>query len=81
MFAGMAKKQLDGGIEGSLFRELDKLKETTVRAYPQLKQSKKDLEFGYKLAFKGLPDDEPITAVNPKEQKGIFDNLKGMFSG
>lgn len=78
--SGMAKKQLDGGIEGSLFQQLDKLKETTVRAYPQLKKSKRDLEFGYKLAFEGLPEDEKITPVEPKEQKGVLDNIKGMFS-
>jgi hypothetical protein len=81
LLAGISKNQLDSGIEGSLFRDLDKLNGTVLRAYPQLRKSKDELQYGYRLAFEGLPDDEPIVEVTPKEQKGIVDNIKGMFSG
>jgi Family of unknown function (DUF6523) len=81
IFAGMAKKQLDEGICGSLAQDVDKLVGTIVRGYPQLKNSQKELEFGYKIAFKGLSEDLPITVVVPKAQKGLLDNIKGMFSG
>jgi len=80
IFAGMAKKQLDEGIGGSLAQDSDKLLGTIVRGYPQLKKSKNELEFGYKIAFKGLSDDLPITLVEIKAQKGFFDNIKSMFS-
>jgi hypothetical protein len=78
--SGMAKKQLDGGIAESVFKDLDKLKETTVRAYPQLRKSKDELQFGYKIAYQGMKENEPVQVIEPKEQKGIFDNLKTMFS-
>ena len=80
IFAGMAKKQLDEGIGGSLAQDSDKLLGTVVRGYPQLKKSKNELEFGYKIAFEGLSDDLPITLVEIKAQKGFFDNIKSMFS-
>ena len=82
LLAGVSKKQLDGGIAGSLFRDQEKLKQTVVRAYPQLKKSLDDLEWGYKLAFKGLDKEksEEIKVVEPKEQKGIVDNIKNIFS-
>jgi len=73
---------MDGGIASSLFRDLDKLKETIVRAYPQLRKSKDDFEFGYKLAYGGLTEEQQneIMPIEPKEQKGILDNVKSMFS-
>ena len=76
----MAKKQLDSGMAGSLFREVGNLAGTVIRAYPQLKKSKDDLEYGYKVAFEGLPENQEITPVKPTEQNGIIDNIKGMFS-
>lgn len=79
ILAGISKKQLDSGIEGSLYRDLPKLKESIFRAYPQLRKSKDDLQYGYKLAFEGLPEDEKICEVTPKEQKGVFDNVKNLF--
>jgi hypothetical protein len=81
LLAGLSKKQLDSGVEGSLYRDLPKLKETIVRAYPQLKRSKDDLQFGYKIAFEDLSEKEQneITVVEPKETKGVFDNIKNMF--
>ena len=80
ILSGISKKQLDSGVSGSLFRDLDKLKETVVRAYPQLRKSRDDLEFGYKLAFEGLSEEQgKINFIEPKEMKGFMDNLTSMF--
>lgn len=79
LLAGISKKQLDSGIEGSLYRDLPKLNESIFRAYPQLRKAKDELEYGYKLAFEGLDKDE-ICPVTPKEQKGVLDSVKNMFS-
>mmetsp|Transcript_6078 Transcript_6078/g.17268 ORF Transcript_6078/g.17268 Transcript_6078/m.17268 type:complete len:184 (+) Transcript_6078:147-698(+) len=38
MLSGISKKQLDGGISGSLYSDLAKLKDTVMRAYPQLRK-------------------------------------------
>ena len=82
LLGGISKKQLDGGIAGSLYRDIDKLKETVVRAYPQLKKNKDSFEFGYKLAYEGLSDEKAgqVYPVEPKEQKGVLDNIKNIFS-
>ena len=80
--AGISKKQIDSGIAGSLFRDQEKLKDSICRAYPQLKKSRDEFEFGYKLAFFGLSPEksEEIKIIVPKEQKGIIDNIKNIFS-
>ena len=78
--SGMSKNQLDSGVEGSLFQDLKKLKESIVRTYPQLKKTRDELEFGYKLAFDGLSEEKgKMNLVEPKERKGLLDNFKGMF--
>jgi hypothetical protein len=53
-----------------------------VRAYPQLRKSRDELEFGYKLAFEGLSPEQAkeIKVVEPKEQKGVLDGIKTLFS-
>jgi hypothetical protein len=82
LLAGISKKQIDSGVAGSLWRDLDKLKESVSRAYPQLRKSADEFEFGYRLAFEGLSEDkEQMVIVEPKESKGVFDNIKGIFSG
>jgi hypothetical protein len=82
IFAGISKKQLDSGISGSLYRDLDRLNETCCRAYPQLRKSRGAFEFGYKLAYNGLSEEQQneICPVEPKEQKGVMDGIKNMFS-
>mmetsp|Transcript_93227 Transcript_93227/g.268443 ORF Transcript_93227/g.268443 Transcript_93227/m.268443 type:complete len:206 (-) Transcript_93227:15-632(-) len=82
MLSGISKKQLDAGIAGSLYRDVAKLKETVCRAYPQLRKVKEELEFGYKLAFEGLPEEKAkeIIPVEPKEQKGVLDGIRNIFS-
>jgi hypothetical protein len=82
MLAGISKKQLDAGVGGSLFRDLARLEETIIRGYPQLRKDKGNLEFGYKLSYKGLnKEQEKIQVVEIKEQKGFFDGLKNAFGG
>ena len=64
----------------SASKDLKKLKESIVRTYPQLKKSRDELEFGYKLAFPGLSEEKgKMNLVEPKERKGLLDNIKGMF--
>jgi len=77
--SGMAKKQLDSGIGSSLFRDLEKLKDSIIRGYPQLKKARKELQFGYKIAFEGLDENVPVTPIEPKEVKGLIDNIKSLF--
>jgi hypothetical protein len=83
LLAGISKNQLDGGISGSLFRDKEKLVESICRMYPQLRKSRDTLEFGYKLAYEGLTEEKAneIFPVEIKEQKGVFDNIKNIFSG
>jgi len=82
LLSGISKKQLDGGISGSLYSDLNKLKETVMRAYPQLRKARDNMEFGYKLQFEGLPEDlaKEIVPVEPKEQKGPLDGIRNIFS-
>ena len=78
--SNISKNQLDAGVSGSLYRDIEKLKETVCRAYPQLRKSRDSLEWGYKLAYEGLSDEQgKVNVVEPKEQKGVFDGIKGMF--
>lgn len=82
LLAGISKNQIDSGVAGSLFRDQGKLKESICRAYPQLRKSSDEFEFGYKMAFDGLSEDkQQIVVVEPKESKGIFDNIKNAFAG
>mmetsp|Transcript_324 Transcript_324/g.782 ORF Transcript_324/g.782 Transcript_324/m.782 type:complete len:116 (-) Transcript_324:1348-1695(-) len=82
MMAGISKKQLDGGIAGSLAQDVNKLKETVCRAYPQLRKSRDDFEFGYKLQYEGLSEEKSkeIFPVEPKESKGVLDGVRNIFS-
>ena len=80
LLSGISKNQLDAGVSGSLYRDKDRLVETICRGYPQLRKSKDELEFGYKLAYEGLSNDKSqINVVVPKEQKGFFDGIKSAF--
>ena len=82
LFAGISKKQLDGGIAGSLYRDQEKLAESICRGYSHLRQSRKEFEYGYKLAYDGLSEEQAkeMTVVEPKENKGVLDNIKNLFS-
>ncbi|EEC43665.1 predicted protein [Phaeodactylum tricornutum CCAP 1055/1] len=83
LLAGVSKRQIDGGIAGSLYRDQGKLKESVARSYPQLRKSREDFEFGYKLSYDGLSEEQSseIKVIEPKETKGVFDSIKNAFSG
>jgi hypothetical protein len=83
LLAGISKNQLDGGISGSLFKDKDKLVDSICRAYPQLRKNSATMEFGYKLAYAGLDEEraKEIIPVEIKEQKGVLDGIKNVFSG
>ena len=82
ILAGVSKKQIDAGIAGSLYRDQAKLKDSICRGYPQLRKSRDEFQFGYKLAFNGLSEEQAaeIKVVEPKEQKGVVDGIKNLFS-
>lgn len=82
MLAGISKKQIDNGIASSLYRDQEKLKDSICRAYPQLRKSRDEFEYGYKLAYIGLSKEkaDDIKVIEPKESKGLIDNIKGLFS-
>jgi hypothetical protein len=82
LLSGVSKKQIDAGIAGSLFRDQKKLAETICRSYPALRKSTADFEYGYKLACIGLSEEQSneIKVVEPKETKGLLDNIKNVFS-
>jgi Family of unknown function (DUF6523) len=63
LLAGISKNQIDSGVAGSLFRDQDKLKESICRAYPQLRKSSDEFEFGYRMAFEGLSEDKEQMVV------------------
>jgi hypothetical protein len=82
LLSSISKNQLDAGVGGSLYRDKDRLEETVVRGYPQLRKDRGQLEYGYKLSFKGLSkEQEKIQVVIVKEQKGFFNGLKNVFGG
>lgn len=80
--SSISKNQLDAGVGGSLYRDQARLEETIIRGYPQLRKDKGNLEYGYKLSYKGLSkEQEKISVVEIKEQKGFFDGIKSAFGG
>mmetsp|Transcript_35492 Transcript_35492/g.85639 ORF Transcript_35492/g.85639 Transcript_35492/m.85639 type:complete len:219 (+) Transcript_35492:133-789(+) len=78
LLSSVSKNQLDAGVGGSLARDMNRLEETIVRGYPQLRKDKGKLEWGYKLSYKGLSkEQEKVHVVEIKEQKGWLDGIKG----
>jgi len=81
ILAGISKSQLDKGVSGSLNQDLDRLKESICRTYPQLRKAKDEFDFGYKLAFAGLSEEqEKMILVTPAENKNWLASVKDAFS-
>ena len=85
ILGGMAKKQLEQGVAGSLYDSINQLRESVVRSYPQLKKSRENLVWGYKITvMKGTPNEEEmkkIKEVVPEARpEGFLDNVKNMFN-
>jgi len=79
--SGISKRQLDAGVAGSLAQDTEKLEESIFRGLPQLRKSKGNLEYGYRLAFEGLSaEQKEITIIVPKKQEGgVLGGLKNAF--
>eukprot|EP00540_Astrosyne_radiata_P011334 CAMPEP_0116855682 /NCGR_PEP_ID=MMETSP0418-20121206/19433_1 /TAXON_ID=1158023 /ORGANISM="Astrosyne radiata, Strain 13vi08-1A" /LENGTH=227 /DNA_ID=CAMNT_0004488881 /DNA_START=163 /DNA_END=842 /DNA_ORIENTATION=+ len=75
MMQGLSKKQLDNGMAQNLFENQEKLKDQITKSFAGLKDKKDSLIFGYRITYEGIPADDPITIVEPKEMKGIVDNI------
>ena len=82
---GMVKGNIDKSVAGSVFSSeagTKKLVEQVVRMYPALKDAKKELTFGYKIEYEGLPDTQEISVLDPEAaNSGPLDKLRNMFSG
>ncbi|EKX35917.1 hypothetical protein GUITHDRAFT_117950 [Guillardia theta CCMP2712] len=50
------KSTLDKGMAKSLFESKDKFVESVIKMYPQLKNSRGELEFGYRVRIPGLEE-------------------------
>jgi len=61
-------------------QDLTKLEQQVFRSLPQLRKSKGNLEFGYRLAFDGLSEEQKkMNIIVPEKKDGFFDKLKGAF--
>ena len=71
---------MDSGVSNSVAQDLEKLEEQIFRSLPQLRKSKGNLEYGYRLAFEGLSEEQKkMTIFIPQKREGFFDKLKGAF--
>ena len=67
---------LDRGIAQTIYGQgRRRFTDSAIRAYPQLKRYKKELEFGYKVAAIDL-EAQKIKAVTPDQAVGVFDAMK-----
>jgi len=82
------KSTLDKGMAKSLFESKDKFVESVIKMYPQLKNSRGELEFGYRVRIPGL--EEKMKAEGREEElktslleenmtKGFLENIKESF--
>eukprot|EP00287_Rhodomonas_sp_CCMP768_P005342 CAMPEP_0196720048 /NCGR_PEP_ID=MMETSP1091-20130531/2903_1 /TAXON_ID=302021 /ORGANISM="Rhodomonas sp., Strain CCMP768" /LENGTH=217 /DNA_ID=CAMNT_0042061161 /DNA_START=60 /DNA_END=713 /DNA_ORIENTATION=+ len=84
---GQYKTTLDKGMAKSVFEQRDRFIDSIVRLYPQLKKSRADLEFGYKVKIPGLEEklkeegreDELKITIITEEGGGLLDGLKSSF--
>uniref|UniRef100_A0A7S0GCJ0 Uncharacterized protein n=2 Tax=Proboscia inermis TaxID=420281 RepID=A0A7S0GCJ0_9STRA len=82
LLSGVSKNQLDTGVGNSLAEDINKLNESIFRQYKQLRKSKDSLEYGYKLAFEGLSEEQKkMNIIVPEKMDGIMDNVKSKASG
>lgn len=81
--SGMAKNQLDSGVSNSLYDSQKQLTESVVRSYPQLRKSRDNLKWGYKITALGLDEEQKqIVEVVPEPRKeGFLDNVGNLFKG
>lgn len=82
--SNFAKSAMDRGVAQSIFRDREAFVNKVLGQYPQLKKSKKDLKFGYKVEYPGLKDKRPeatkVTELNEEMTEAPLDKLKNVFS-
>merc|ERR1719329_1107153 len=66
MLKDQYKGSLDGGMAKSIFSDKQAFVSSLVKMYPQLKKSKDELEFGYKVKVPGL--EEKLEAEGRKDE-------------
>ena len=71
-------------ISRAIYHSEKDLLQGAFRAFPVLKKSQGNLEYGYRL--KEFKDDEIQKAVKPRPRSerglaGLFNNIKGLFGG
>merc|ERR1719149_418924 len=80
LLSGVAKGGIDRGVASSLFPEQDKFVAKVLETYPQLKRTKNDLKFGYKVTYEGLvekrPEAKEVTELTPDMQDSVVDKFK-----
>ena len=69
-------------ISRAIYHSEQDLLQGAFRAFPVLKKSQNNLEYGYRL--KEFKDDDIQTAVRPRPRderglQGLFNNVKGLF--
>jgi hypothetical protein len=84
MLKDQYKGSLDGGMAKSIFDDKQKFVQSLVKMYPQLKNSKDELEFGYtvkvpglqeKMEAEGRKDELKITLLKEEMTQSLFDKM------
>jgi len=84
MLKGQYKGSLDGGMAKSIFSDKEKFVSSLLKMYPQLKKSRDELEFGYKVKIPGLEeqlekegrkDELKITLLDEDMGKSLFEKM------
>eukprot|EP00283_Hemiselmis_rufescens_P011441 CAMPEP_0173434720 /NCGR_PEP_ID=MMETSP1357-20121228/13245_1 /TAXON_ID=77926 /ORGANISM="Hemiselmis rufescens, Strain PCC563" /LENGTH=216 /DNA_ID=CAMNT_0014399605 /DNA_START=22 /DNA_END=672 /DNA_ORIENTATION=- len=82
------KSTLDKGMAKSVFDQEDAFMSSVYRLYPQLKKTKGDIEFGYKVRILGIEkkfetedrgDELKMTMLTKDMTGGLLDGMKSAF--
>ena len=80
---GTYKTELDRGVARSLFAQEDAFAKSIIDNFKPFRKTKKEnLEFGYKIEFKGVEEkfgDLKITLLEKNMTKNWFDSMKDSF--
>mmetsp|Transcript_4576 Transcript_4576/g.8986 ORF Transcript_4576/g.8986 Transcript_4576/m.8986 type:complete len:217 (+) Transcript_4576:43-693(+) len=82
------KNTLDKGMAKSVFDQKDAFMQSVFRLYPQLKKTKGEIEFGFKVRIKGIEakfeaegrsDELKMTMLTEDMTGGLLDSMKSAF--
>mmetsp|Transcript_6099 Transcript_6099/g.8901 ORF Transcript_6099/g.8901 Transcript_6099/m.8901 type:complete len:212 (+) Transcript_6099:139-774(+) len=80
LLSSISKNQLDSGVANAIAQDIEKFEEQLFRGLPQLRKSKGDLEYGYRLAFEGLSEEQKkMNIIVPEKREGFMEKVKGFF--